>query len=147
MAAIGTLMQLFLKDFIFPFFPSWNLYFFSNIQTTNCITGNLLRGLVISQPIKSYLWMEGVKQLSLTLYRTIPTFKHSKKETLYRTIPTFDHPKKETFWKHCEKGESAGNQHFLPFLQNNSVFNLHLFCRLQMLWIWTRLKLCRLVKS
>ena len=31
--------------------------------------------------------------------------------------------------------------------RNNSVFNLHLFCRLQMLWIWTILKICRLVKN
>ena len=51
------------------------------------------------------------------------------------------------------KGENAGNQHFLLFPQcflsiprENSVFDLHLFCSLQMLSIWTTVKICHLVK-
>ena len=46
------------------------------------------------------------------------------------------------------KGENAGNQHFLlfpqcflPFLTQSSTFESHLICRLQMLSIWTGLKL------
>ena len=52
------------------------------------------------------------------------------------------------------KGENAGNQHFLlfpkwflPFQKQISVFELHLFCGLQVFSIWTGLKFCRLVKS
>ena len=35
--------------------------------------------------------------------------------TLYHTITTFNDPDKDAFWKHCGKGENAGNQHFLLF--------------------------------
>ena len=52
------------------------------------------------------------------------------------------------------KGENAGNQHFLLFPQcflpcqrQKSSFELRLFCRLQMLSIWSHKKLRRLVKS
>ena len=52
------------------------------------------------------------------------------------------------------KVENAGNQHFLIFpecfLPNPKrifVFKFHLFCRLQMLSIWTSLKIFNLVKS
>ena len=50
------------------------------------------------------------------------------------------------------EGEIAVNQHFLlfpqcflPFPKQFSVVQTHLFCCLQMLSIWTGLKLCRLV--
>ena len=53
-----------------------------------------------------------------------------------------------------EKGENAGDQHFflfptmfLLFQQQISIFQSHLFCRLQMLSIWTSLQFCHLVKS
>ena len=52
------------------------------------------------------------------------------------------------------KGENAGHQHFplfsqcfLPFWKTNFNFQSHLFCPLQMLWVWTSLKFCRFVKS
>ena len=44
------------------------------------------------------------------------------------------------------KGENAGNQCFLSIPRKNSVFDLHLFCSLQMLSIWTTVKICHLVK-
>ena len=53
-----------------------------------------------------------------------------------------------------EKGENAGNQHFLLFPQcfllfpkQFSIFQSHLFCRLQMVSIWTSHQFCRLVTS
>ena len=51
---------------------------------------------------------------------------------------------KKTFENIVGKGENAGNQHFLLFPQcflpvpkQISIFQSHLFCRLQMLSIWT----------
>ena len=35
----------------------------------------------------------------------------------------------------------------LPFLKQISIFQEHIFCRLQILSNWTSLKLCHLVKS
>ena len=69
--------------------------------------------------------------------------------TLYQTIPTFHDRGEEAIWKHREKkGKNAGNQHFLlfrqcflPFPKQISFFGLHLFCHLQMLGIWTSLKI------
>ena len=63
--------------------------------------------------------------------------------TLNHTIPTFNDPvKKRAFQNVVEKGENAGNQHFLLFphhlkilQRQNLSFELHLFCRLQMLSI------------
>ena len=53
-----------------------------------------------------------------------------------------------------DKRENAGNHHFLlfprrflPIQKGMSVFKLHLFCRLQMLSIWTSLKICHLIQS
>ena len=53
--------------------------------------------------------------------------------------PSFINPEKESIEKIVGKEENAGNQHFLLFPQcfppvqkGISVFNLHLFCRLQM---------------
>ena len=74
--------------------------------------------------------------------------------TLYHTIPIFNNPGKEAFENMEGKAENAGDQHFLLFPRcflliprRISVPNLHLFCRVQMLPIWTSLKICRLVKS
>ena len=54
----------------------------------------------------------------------------------------------EPFEKIVGKGENAGNKHFLYFPQcfllfseQISIFQSHLFCHLQMLSIWTCLKL------
>ena len=63
--------------------------------------------------------------------------------------------KKKSFENILGKGENAGNQHFLLFMQCFlpipkrifRFFKIHLFCRLQMLSIWTSLKICRLEKS
>ena len=67
------------------------------------------------------------------------------KLTLYHTIPTFNSPEKRDLSENIVgKGENAGSQHFLlliqcflPMTERISVFKLHLFCRLQMLSIWT----------
>ena len=62
--------------------------------------------------------------------------------------------RRKTFENIVGKGENAGHQHFLlfpqcllPFPNQISTFLLHLFCRLQMLSIWTSLKFCCMVKS
>ena len=59
--------------------------------------------------------------------------------------PTFNDPEKEAFENIVEKGEHAGNQHFLLFQQcflsfakQIFIFKAHLFCNLQMLSISTR---------
>ena len=59
---------------------------------------------------------------------------------------------KKAFENIVETGENAGNHHFLlfqqcylPFQEQISSFESHLLCRLQMLLIWTSLKMCRLV--
>ena len=61
---------------------------------------------------------------------------------------------KKSFENTVGKGENAGNQHFLlfpqcfqPFPKQISIFQSHLFCRLQMISIWTSLKFCCLVKK
>ena len=68
--------------------------------------------------------------------------------TLYHTILTFTTLKKKAFGNIVGKGENAGFQHFrlfpeyfVPFKTQVSIFWSHLFCRLQMLSIWTSLKL------
>ena len=67
--------------------------------------------------------------------------------TLYHTIPTFNHhpPINSSFENIVVKGENAGNQSFLLFLQcflpshkQFSIFNIHL----QILWTWTSPKFC-----
>ena len=74
--------------------------------------------------------------------------------TLYHTILTFNDPETDCFWKHLGKGETAGNQHFFLFPQcfltlpnQFSILHPHFFSCLQMLSIWTILRLCCLVKS
>ena len=79
--------------------------------------------------------------------------------TLYHTIPTFNDPEKafeniaEGAFENITEGENAGNQHFLlfqpcflSFPNHISIFERHLFCCLQMLSIWTSLKICHLNK-
>ena len=63
-------------------------------------------------------------------------------------------PRKEAFENILGKGENAGNQHFLPFPKcflpfpkQILIFQLHLFCCLQMHSICSGLKFCCLVKS
>ena len=61
--------------------------------------------------------------------------------------------KQRAFENIVGNGENAGYQHFLVFPQcflpfqekKKSIFQSHLFCRLQMFSIWTSLKFCRLV--
>ena len=62
--------------------------------------------------------------------------------------------RKKSFKNIVRKGENAGNQHFvlfpqsfLPFPKKISLFESHLFCRLQMLSFLTSPKFCHLVKS
>ena len=70
-------------------------------------------------------------------------------------MPTFNDLEKKTFENIMGKGDNAGNQYFLHFTQcfllfqtQISIFQSHLFYRLQdlVLSIWTSLKFCRLVK-
>ena len=63
-------------------------------------------------------------------------------------------PRKRPYGNIVGKEGNAGNQHFILFLQcflpfpnRISVFHLHIYCRLQMLWTWTSIRFCRLVKS
>ena len=67
--------------------------------------------------------------------------------TLHQIILTFNHPKMEAF-------ENIGFQHFLlfpqcflPFPKQISIFLPNLICPLQILSIWTNLKICHFVKS
>ena len=61
--------------------------------------------------------------------------------------------KKKAFENNVGKGENAGNQHFLlfptllTFPKQTLLFQSHLFGRLEMLSIWTSLKICHLRKS
>ena len=62
--------------------------------------------------------------------------------------------RKQPFEKVVGKGENAGNQHlllfpqcFLPFLEQISIFQSHVFCCLQMFSIWTSQKFCHFVKG
>ena len=62
--------------------------------------------------------------------------------------------RKELFGNIVGKGENVGNQHFLLFPQcflpsskQISIFGQCLFCRLQMLSIWTSPRSCHVVKS
>ena len=71
--------------------------------------------------------------------------------TLYHTIPTFNDPEKEGL-EYLGKTRKCWLPAFSPFptiisTLAISIFQSHLFCRLQMLSIWTNLKICRLVRS
>ena len=63
-----------------------------------------------------------------------------KELTLYHINPTCNDPEKKRPYKTLWKKEK------MP-VTRISVFKLTLFCRLQMLPIWTSLNLCHLVKS
>ena len=83
----------------------------------------------------------------VSIAHVISELSFGKGLTLYHTVRTFDDPEKEVFWKNCGKGENAGDQHFLlfpqcylPISKRISVFQLFLFCRLQMHSIWTSIK-------
>ena len=72
--------------------------------------------------------------------------------TLYHTVPTYIDHVEEVFWKHCWKRRTCWYQHFLffpqcflPLHRRISILESHLFCHLQMLSIWTCIKLCRLI--
>ena len=73
----------------------------------------------------------------------------------FTTLPRFLTTLKRKPFENIEgEGENAGNQHFLLFPQcfliipkRISDFKLHLFCCLQMLSIWTGLKICHLVNE
>ena len=67
--------------------------------------------------------------------------------TLHHTISTFNDPRKKPVENIVGKGFLLFPQCFLPFPQQISMFQSHLFYSLQMLSIWTSLKFCHLVKS
>ena len=74
--------------------------------------------------------------------------------TLCYTIITFNNPQKKPFENTVGKGENGGNHYFLLFPQcflpisNRILFSIYIyiFCHLEMLWIWTSLKICCLVE-
>ena len=55
----------------------------------------------------------------LAIWSSLTPYLHDKNLTLYRTIATFNELtlKEKTFENNMEKGENAGNQHFLLFPQ------------------------------
>ena len=74
--------------------------------------------------------------------------------TLYHIIPTVNDPVGKAFSKHYGKRRKCWQPAFSPFPimfstlpKQISSFYSHLFCRLQMLSIWTSLKNCLFVKS
>ena len=74
--------------------------------------------------------------------------------TLYHKITFFKDPVYEAFENIVEKGENAGNQHFLlfqqcflPFPKQILIPQLNLICCLQMLSIWTCVKFCNFFKE
>ena len=92
------------------------------------------------------IWIFCISKDNLT--RWINQFFHSLPDNLYFKLP-WKRSLMKTLW---EKGENAGNQHFLlfsqcliPFPKRNSFFLSHLCCLLQMHSITTRIKFCRLV--
>ena len=72
--------------------------------------------------------------------------------TLYLTIPTFNDPEKEVLENRGKTRKcwlpafSRFPTIISPLQRQISIFQSHLFCRLQMLSIWTNLKICRLVR-
>ena len=95
------------------------------------------------------------KSLFLTLYHIITAFNGPVQEAFLKTLWEKEKMlvtcKRGPFENNVGKGENAGNQHFLLFpecfllfLKQISLFQLHWFCRLQMLSIWTSLKFCYL---
>ena len=79
-----------------------------------------------------------------------------KELTLYHTITTFTTLKKKPFknktsWEKVKMLVTSifsfFPQCFLSIPRRISVFELYSFCRLQMLSIWTSLKICHLLKS
>ena len=70
----------------------------------------------------------------------ISFFVKSKELTHYHTIPTSNDPEEEVFENIFGKGENDADQHFLLFpkcfqlfMKQISMFESHLFCRLQRL--------------
>ena len=80
---------------------------------------------------------------------------HEHCSTLYHSIPTFDDPRKRSLLKSWWEKEkmlvtsifSFAHNVFYPFHEEFPFLTPNFFCRLQMLTIWTSLKICRLVKS
>ena len=73
---------------------------------------------------------------------------------LYHAITTLNDPVQATFGKHREKRRKCWHPAFSTFLQDFLlfprqilIFKSRLFCRLQILSIWTSLTFCRLVNS
>ena len=92
--------------------------------------------------------------LRLSIWSRTKILLFGKELTLYRTILTFNNPEREGNSKHCGERRNAGHQRillfsqcFLPYQREKLSFQQHLFCRLQMLSIWTSLKFFRVVKS
>ena len=89
------------------------------------------------------------------IYKKIKIIMHCTISLLFNLQSLLLTPlRKKPFENTIGKGENAGNQHFLlfpqcflPFPEQISIFQSPLFCRLEMLSIWTGLKFCRVVKS
>ena len=103
--------------------------------------------------LKSVVW-ERVKFLSLDidlqLYSSLVQLvkkQISKDLTLYQTIPTFNDPNRETFEYIVGKGENAAFSPFPTVFSTLPNFSATFDCRLQLLSVWTSLKICPLVMS
>ena len=99
--------------------------------------------------VNSYCLAKNVSKRFLNTGRMLNLDTYSPLTSQSRLLTSGKRKLLKTLWK---KRENAGNQHFflqyfLSFLKQISNFESHLFCRLQMLRIWTSLKFCRLVKS
>ena len=106
------------------------VYHFSNPSPRLCEICHEIKALkaVISSKFRSVLRNKVVSSNLPYLFAT-----------LSRLVTTL---KNEDFWKTWWEKEKM-----LVIPKRSFVFTLHLFCRLQLLSIWTSLNICRLVKS
>ena len=107
---------------------------FSLGQSEILLSGNGLKTLEILQKYYNQHWI--LEKLSYN-----------------RSITSLTNLRKKPFENIVRKGENAGNQHFLLFpqcfllfLTQITIFQSHLFCRLQVLSIRTSVKICCLVE-
>ena len=89
------------------------------------------------------LKMSSANALNLDRAKILSSVNSTSQSRLLMTL------KKKPFKSIVGKGESAGNKHFLlfpqcflPISKRTSDVKLHLYYHLQMLWVWTSLKIC-----
>ena len=97
---------------------------------------------------KMFLFGKGLSDVFLSITQQGDAFNSTTQSRLLTALY------KKPLENIVRKGENAWNQHFLlfrqcflPFSEQISNFQLHLFCRLQVLSIWTSLKFLSLGKE